>query len=210
MKKFLLAILLFASLSTLKAQSLAGTTWADYDTSNTFGMYWNFTVDSTRLGFDLVNWTAIGGYTYTPNTYTMVDNPAEGCANIQDTGVYTTVFSGDTMWLVPVNDPCTERLEYISVHYFLNLMMNVAEQTPTHDFELFPNPSSGNVTISCSEQSVPGEIVVTDMTGRVVHRVTNADNTTVFTLDLQSLPAGAYFVTCDFGDHTSTKRVVRM
>ncbi len=187
-----------------------GTTWADYDTSNTFGMYWNFTVDSARLGFDLVNWAAIGGYTYTPNVYSMVDDPALGCASVADTGVYTTVFSGDTMWLVPVNDPCTERLDYISGHYFLNLMLDVKEQPAVQDFEVFPNPSNGNITISCSDQSTLREIVITDMSGRIVHREATADNTTTLTLDLHNLPAGSYFITCDFGEYSSTKSVVQL
>ncbi|HTF05759.1 MAG TPA: T9SS type A sorting domain-containing protein [Bacteroidia bacterium] len=210
MKKFLLVILLGASLSTMSAQSLANTYWADYDSTNNFGMYWNFTNDSVKLSFDLITWDPIASYTYTPNIYRMVDDPSLGCGNPMDTGVYATSFSADTLWLIPIYDSCSERLEYISSVYLLSISLGINEESALQDFEMYPNPSNGNVTISSSAQSVPREIIVTDMSGRVVHREMNTTNTSLVVLDLQTLPAGTYLVSCDFGDHTSTKRIVRL
>ena len=71
---------------------------ADYDTTtNTPGLFWSFTADSVLFSPDMLTWDVIGGYTFVPNTYRMVDDPIAGCANANDTGVYTATFLADTV-----------------------------------------------------------------------------------------------------------------
>lgn len=205
MKRILLTAICIACISlTSRSQSLIWTTWQSYDTTNTPELIFHFTNDSVQFSLDLISWTTIGGYTYTPNTYAMIDDPVQGCSNVTDTGRYNSVFSGDTMWLIPISDPCTERYDYLAFHYYVRLNTSIAESN-VHDFTVTPNPTTGLVAVNAS--SIPEKIVIADISGRIVRDEVPSANTT--TIDLGFSPPGIYFVTVYYADGFSTQRIIR-
>lgn len=205
MKKFLLSLLLITSVSGVHAQSLTWTTWQAYlDSTNTPDLYFHFTNDSVRFSSDNVTWTTIAWYSYTPNTYRMIDDPALGCANITDTGVYTTAFSGDTMWLLPQNDPCTERMDYLAYHYYVRLNTGVDEMRAP-DFSVSPNPSTGIFTVQ--SLTLPEKIRVSTIDGKLVSE--QMTGSTAFSIDLSAYPTGVYILNVVYADHTTTQRIVK-
>lgn len=204
-KKLVLILAIAFSVAAVRAQSLTWTTWHAYlDSTNTPDLYFHFTNDSVQFSSDNVTWTTIGGYSYTPNTYRMIDDPAFGCTNITDTGVYTTVFSGDTMWLLPQNDPCFDRLGYLAYHYYVRLNTGVDEMS-VPDFSVSPNPSSGIFTVQ--SLTLPEKIRVTTIDGKVVSE--QQANSSTFSVDLTTYPTGIYFLSIVYADHATTKRIVK-
>lgn len=205
MKKLILIIVIAFSVTALRAQSLTWTTWQAYlDSTNTPDLYFHFTNDSVRFSTDNLTWTTIGWYSYTPNTYRMIDDPNMGCANVTDTGVYTTVFSGDTMWLIVQNDPCNDRLSYLAYHYYVRLNTGV-DETRVPDFSVSPNPSTGIFTVQ--SLTLPEKIRVSTIDGKLVSE--QITGSTSFSIDLSEYPTGIYLLNVVYADHTTTQRIVK-
>lgn len=78
-------------------------------------------------------------------------------------------------------------------------------------FKIAPNPSKGNVEVSLSANSNSTvSIQVIDQIGRIVWTKTYDDKVSKFkqTLDLSSLPKGAYFLKANFGDASDVKKLI--
>ena len=71
------------------------------------------------------------------------------------------------------------------------------------EWNMWPNPSHGDVTVSVAH---PSTITVVDMTGRVV--ITSKPISSSFTIQRSSLPAGTYFVQIASGDGVTTSKLV--
>ncbi len=65
-------------------------------------------------------------------------------------------------------------------------------ESASFNFSVYPNPTSGSVTISETGVSVPGQIEITDQIGRSILKETIQSGSS--TLDLAGLPNGCYFL----------------
>ena len=75
----------------------------------------------------------------------------------------------------------------------------------TFDFKLYPNPNTGSFTLSSGTTS-DKQVIVTDVTGRVIYRDTFSDTDFLITLPYGS--KGIYFVKLIDGDKTGMRKVV--
>jgi flagellar hook assembly protein FlgD len=74
---------------------------------------------------------------------------------------------------------------------------------------LFPNPSSGSLTLSLSgkNNSHAHQITITDIKGRVVYQLTNNSNTT-HNINLSGQPSGLYIAIVQLGDQIYKEKIV--
>lgn len=61
-------------------------------------------------------------------------------------------------------------------------------------FNAFPNPASGMISFDFSSSSVITYLILTDVAGRIVKRIEIPANTEKYTLALDAIQAGVYFV----------------
>lgn len=77
---------------------------------------------------------------------------------------------------------------------------------PSQNFEVYPNPSNGMIHITLDGFADRAEVLVSDVFGKVVHRVT-ADKPQL-EIDLTNLSKGMYFIHLDDGGDRITKKLI--
>lgn len=203
MKKLVLLLsFCFSVTLSVKAQSVAFTSWRSFDTSNTQDLYWMFDADSVYFSLDNVNWMGVSAYWETGPAIRLLDSPSTGqCA---DTGDYTEAYSGDTLWLNYVSDTCSDRVLYLGTHYFINQMTSVPSLDEIVQSSVAPNPANDFFTVTST--LTPERIIMFDVTGRVLHDEKPLSNqTTIYPKDASP---GVYFVKVHFSDNYTVQRVI--
>lgn len=78
-----------------------------------------------------------------------------------------------------------------------------------HDFYIFPNPTSNNITITYSSDTFPQNIAINmwDISGKKVFFQTFSENCNTFTLSLPTLSEGLYFVQLQNTEMIMTKKL---
>lgn len=102
-------------------------------------------------------------------------------------------------------DPNNTFYEYVSTD-----VARMAEGN-MHNVSVFPNPAANSAFVSFSlDNAAKANIVLVDMTGKVVKNVYSADNTTGvqnLDMDLGNVAPGLYFVTVTAGDFSKTVKL---
>ena len=145
-----------------------------------------------------VNYTGYRLMTYVPGTTTIIATGAgattggTGSAKSTDNGVtWTTIDSG-----APFTGGVFKYTPALTNEKFI----------AKNNFTVFPNPANNIVTIS-SEKIDSFNLKVTDISGKVVleKAITGLENT----IDVTSLPSGAYFFTLNSDNKTETVKVIK-
>ena len=91
---------------------------------------------------------------------------------------------------------------------WVDLCSGIEAAQPGMVTEVFPNPTSGNLTIRCTEAAVaPVTVEITDAVGRVAMSFTMT--TSSQDVDLASLQNGVYFVRMIKGNTVAVQRIVK-
>lgn len=110
--------------------------------------------------------------------------PINGATSQQDTAFQ----SGNYAVIVTDSLGCSDTSTVYTV-----LMLGLAH-TPDATFDVFPNPTSGQINIVSKNHSLSGrEVCVTDMSGSILIRKT-AEHDTAIHLDISDLAQGVYFI----------------
>ncbi len=181
---------------------MAFTSWTSFDTSNNQDLYWRFDADTAYFSLDNMNWTGVSAYWETGPSIKLFDSPSTG--QCVDTGAYTKVYSGDTMWFAYVNDTCADRVLYLGTHYFINQLTSVSLQNDAPQISVAPNPAAGSFTITSA--TTPERITMLDVTGKTLRDEKPSSNQTVISPD--NVTPGIYFVNVYFSDDYVIKRVI--
>ncbi len=205
-----------------------GTTWSGvndiYATNNTYlaGMY--VQQDAVILAFDPYNqrtWTTCFGGNQFENGFSL--------AVVGHSKLFIAGNSSSLPATYPWNYPNLVPNEYLDINktstteqtgymarFSLDSVSTVGFTEHSYNsgsFLVFPNPSSGNLTVQVSDlQGEDVQIVVTDMLGQVVmdRKTTNNFGTLQEPLDLQLMSNGIYFVTVIVGDKVPmTQKVIK-
>ena len=122
-------------------------------------------------------------------------NFGDGEIDTSTNPVHTYAGSGEyTIQLVAFN-ACGSDTSEVTV-----VVTTTSTVDPAHErgvMKMFPNPTSGHLTVILEGLVGPDEIRVTDMLGRIIYRETNVAQlgaTSTYQLDLNGQPAGVYFV----------------
>ncbi len=81
---------------------------------------------------------------------------------------------------------------------------------PVQNFQLFPNPSFGEVQLQFEAEQLPTIIQVIDLNGRTLfeEQINNFSGTYSDNLDLESFPPGTYFLQVRQRDQVRTERLI--
>lgn len=81
------------------------------------------------------------------------------------------------------------------------------EENEVFDFSIYPNPNNGQFQINlASNSSETKEIIVKDVTGRIIKKFNTTD--TIITMNLDNHSNGAYFITLKDGQHSMTRKFI--
>lgn len=87
--------------------------------------------------------------------------------------------------------------------------LNLAEQTPP-DYTVFPNPSSGNITIRPENRDPVRELTICDLTGSIVfEQLQDPESYTSINIAVGHLPAGIYFIIMNGSDHPVVQKIIK-
>ena len=86
--------------------------------------------------------------------------------------------------------------------------LTALEPQPLADrIAVFPNPTTGNLTLRASRPLQNCDLVVSDYSGRMV-KTMKASGTSTFDLDLSAMPPGIYFVLLAMNDNVLVREKV--
>ncbi|MBX7201918.1 MAG: DNRLRE domain-containing protein [Bacteroidia bacterium] len=114
-----------------------------------------------------------------------------GCNNV---AAMFAVYSSD--------DTLVSNRPYLKIYYKNNSAGMVNNIRTKLDFSVFPNPSTGNITVQATENLHHCNVIVTDVLGREVLKKDFA-NTAKFDMNIQAAP-GMYFLKIQSGQYTKT------
>lgn len=178
----------------------------------------NFTHQSQQVYISGVN-TAVTVDTLTPgSSYELKASHMGSGVSYQwiECSAIPVILAGDTtQQLIPqasgtyavivYEDGCADTSICIPVTISTIGVLKPSEYRSLH---IYPNPTSGHLTINLPASKVPPFITVSDLHGRVVIPRFYAHSPTV-TLDLHPLKPGLYLITLQQGDQTFVTRAIR-
>tara|TARA_R110002049_G_scaffold94490_3_gene232587 strand:- start:292 stop:1674 length:1383 start_codon:yes stop_codon:yes gene_type:complete len=103
------------------------------------------------------------------------------------------------------SNDCSSYSKAFSVSLSSCIAVGMAEKAFTPNFELFPNPSSGVITLRNSDQNIR-LIEIRDLTGKLIEGSSGIQTTSKF--DLTAYPNGIYFVTQKTNNNILTKKLI--
>lgn len=212
MKKNLLTLVMLLLLTmAVRSQQLQNTYWRVYNPSGTFFQYFHFGVDTLFFSADNITYINRSIFSETGNLFTMND-PSNwpGQCNTFDTGRYTFTIQNDTLDFTLVSDPCTwsGRPVVMDTYIFVRLTTTGIECVSPGLIFLSPNPSANGIF-----NLKPGRfdsIIVQDAKGRKVFEENNPHDLQNYSINLQSLSPGIYFVKISEGQQIVVKKIVKM
>src|SRR5665213_457419 len=156
--------------------------------------------------------TGSGGSCGTPPAYCYSWSPTTGLSSSTVSNPTCTV-TGTRTYTVTLNPPppnctpgtcCDEPTDQVTVSIFGSCcrLANPEQQNEVDegDIKVFPNPSSGNLTVEIPDVKVNTSITVYDVSGQnVITKDNILDKTTI--IDLSPLAKGIYFVRVIDADH---------
>ena len=91
----------------------------------------------------------------------------------------------------------------------VNFKDGVATAANINQFSIFPNPTSGNLTIQYqSSDETAWAWTISDATGRVVQKVQSPYASGNVTLDVSNLPSGLYWVSTVMNGQVLVEKVI--
>jgi len=78
----------------------------------------------------------------------------------------------------------------------------------TSVFDLYPNPATTNVYVSCDDENVTATIAVYSLTGQKVYEMKETILTSTTTIDVSAFPAGQYFLEVRYAGGREMKKFV--
>jgi len=185
-KRIALIILISVSFKAVNAQLLNNTRWRSYDQLNNFDKYWNYNNDTVAYSLDNINWSSFSVYTEQGNLLTIRDIVDVSC-DTSVTGFYQFSLLLDTLRLSLVNDPCTNRKDYLTTHFFVDFPIGINDLEIYKNVSLYPLPFSQELNVKTESGSFDFSLL--DITGRKVMGKSFRDH---IILDTGNLEPGMY------------------
>jgi hypothetical protein len=165
-----------------------GTLWGTNPAPGLFQVGHAYRITRATWG-ECVPWTTVSKYVY-------ISAPV-----IPPTGGKTQINSGEV--IIKDLDYSPSMPEDLIVQTSA-LSINSMNET---DISIYPNPGTGNFTISFSDEAEK-DILILDMLGNVVLRVERSTSQSVM-IDISEQPAGIYLVQVINGENTITKKIIK-
>ena len=191
-KKITLLMLITISALSVYSQTLLNTTWAVYDTSSTFFMYFHFGTDTLSYSSDSVSYENVSIFQIDGNNFSIIDLPSGPCP-ASDTGTYNFLIQNDTLKFTLISDTCESRPITISNYHWIRLLQTgipFTNQLPT--IKIYPNPTSDLISIKSNHNTQGSTYIIFDQYGRqvLIGKLTGE----ITSVDIKQLPVGLYFL----------------
>ena len=152
-----------------------------------------------------IYWTATGDYEVALANGSSWSEPA--AADIQQVSASPYTWNGlvpNTTYTVGVRQVCDDNnhSDWVTRTVTTNEQVGIDAVDATAAFALYPNPASGSVSITGFE----GQVTIVDLNGREVMTAQVGD--TRASIDISSLPAGAYFVRLTADSATAVRKLI--
>lgn len=205
MKKTLTFIIMLLCMNNFiaRSQSIENTTWAVYDNTSTFFLYFHFESDTLSYSSDNINY--INASTYddlAAIVLYIVDLPGGGCP-ATDTGSYGYVIQNDTLFFGIMNEPCATRSAVFTGYHWIAVTTGLNSLNHLPELSIFPNPAKEEITVKSdiTAQGLPYNI--TDAAGRRVLAGKLSGESTL--IDINRLREGLYFLEIGKNNRRSVK-----
>jgi len=132
------------------------------------------------------------------HTYSLAGNYGI-CLTITDSTGCTNTFC-DTSYI----QKSTNSIIYVQV--IPNTITGIPTNELSNNFKVYPNPTSGNLTISLTDNIKSIEII--NLLGENIYCSLTNNNQTKTEIDLTSIPKGIYFVKVDNGEKVFIEKIV--
>ena len=150
---------------------------------------------------DDVNDATLADLIVTPSTVVWYASEANALNGIDPLDSTTIVTSGSTYYAVNVSSGCSSEPFAVTVTVTLD-----TRGFDDANFSYYPNPTSGVVFLSYSEEIT--KVTVVNMLGQVMMESKSSGNQTQ--VDLSSLPAATYFVKVESNSKSKTVKVIKV
>jgi len=146
---------------------------------------------------------------YTPSV-TAADNCTLSPDIAQSPAAGTQVGVGVTEITITVTDEAGNDVTCtFNVTVEEEIILGVEASTLEDGIVVFPNPTSGNITLRNNTALVLTTAVVTDVNGRIINTFNLSEANAVTTLSVENLATGLYFVTISTEEASVVKRIVK-
>ncbi|WP_432410371.1 M36 family metallopeptidase [Rasiella sp. SM2506] len=152
------------------------------------------------------------GEQYTLPDYTPSVTAADNCTlvpNVTQSPVAgTQVGVGVTEITITVTDDAGNDVT-CTFNVMVEEVLGVEDNTLENGIVLFPNPTSGDLTLSNTTSFVVTSAVVTDVNGRIINTFNLSETNATTTISLKTLATGLYFVKITTEEASIVKRIVK-
>lgn len=82
-------------------------------------------------------------------------------------------------------------------------------QLPVSELKLYPNPTTDVLNIELAADHANGEVLISDLAGRTVHRQNISEQQQQYQINMQHLNSGLYLVRVQVGDQLSLRKLIK-
>lgn len=150
--------------------------------------------DEGTFKFIIINTQEVTHMYFEDGMFYCKDHPGFSCKNAYQLGEAITSWS------------C--KSEMGSFQFSLNT--SLISQRDNEDVSVFPNPTRGCVSISVPSHFEQGQIVITNMEGKVIHQLLNIDvrSTKIVNINLEHQPKGLYILKLISSDYKHSRKII--
>ena len=208
MKKILLTIVLAGLFFSGRSQQLQNTYWHSFSSAGVPFLYWHFEQDTLKYSSTNVSFTSVSVFTNVGNNFVIRD-VVGNC--LSDTGRYTYTIVNDTLRFFVVEDSCASRAAVFFSYYFVSIPTGIDNAGAFKSIQVYPNPSTDGIFNLAAENNTDGfkKITVNTMMGEKVWEDNFNQLKTRYSINLQELPAGMYFLTLSNSNSERTFRIIK-
>lgn len=137
------------------------------------------------------------------------DNCTTSPTLTQDPAVGTQVGAGATVITITAEDDAGNSVSCIFVLTVNEIILGLDDNALSNQLALYPNPTSGQLTLLNTGDEVLNSITITDVNGRIIQTIKLSDTGSETNFSIASLAQGLYFVKIDGENASTIKRIIK-
>ncbi|MEM7085741.1 MAG: M36 family metallopeptidase [Bacteroidota bacterium] len=137
------------------------------------------------------------------------DNCTASPTLTQDPAAGTQVGAGANVITITAEDESGNSVSCIFVVTVDEILLGLDDNALSNQITLYPNPTSGQLTLLNTSDEVLNTITITDVNGRIIQTIKLSDTGSENNFSIASLAQGMYFVKIDGENASTIKRIIK-